>query len=460
RLEGVVLKRTNGGAQIQQSFSVALSLDPLTNDPQLVGREIRNHLEAAGVRERRCVVGLPLKWALTAHIKLPELPEADVESFLQLEAERGFPCDVATLLVSTSRYAPRDDEHYATLVGLPRSQVELLERGLRAAQLKPVSFSLGLTALQNPAVEAPGGVLALAIGETHVGLQVTCGGGIAALRALEGALETEGGHRQLRADIVARETRITLAQLPASIRETVRRVRIFGARDLAQQLADEIELRLEPLGLRVELVTGYTDGDFKVHLPREALVAPALSLAARQLTGPASGLEFLPPKVSAWQQFAARYSSGKLQQAGVAAAAVVLLVGGAFLVQQAQLWHWQSQWDKMKNTVQEVEATQGTIRQFRAWYDPSVRGLTILRKLTEAFPEDNSVTAKTVEIRDLSTVTCSGTARNYQALLRTVERLRAVPQFREVNLGSTRGQAPAMQFTFNLVWNEGGGNAN
>src|SRR5204863_5209968 len=76
RLDGVVLRRTNGSLQPQQSFSVSLSLDPLTADPELVGREIRNHLDAAGVRERHCVVGLPLKWALTTHVDVPDLPEA------------------------------------------------------------------------------------------------------------------------------------------------------------------------------------------------------------------------------------------------------------------------------------------------------------------------------------------------------------------------------------------------
>jgi Tfp pilus assembly PilM family ATPase len=97
RLDGVVLRRTNGSLQLLQSFSVTLTLDPLTAAPELVGREIRNQLDAAGVRERHCVVGVPLKWALTAHTELPPLPEADAASLLQMEAERGFPCDVATL---------------------------------------------------------------------------------------------------------------------------------------------------------------------------------------------------------------------------------------------------------------------------------------------------------------------------------------------------------------------------
>src|SRR3984957_20993003 len=74
RLEGVVLRRNNGSLRVQQSFSAVLSLDPLTGAPELVGREIRNHLDAAGVRERNCLVGLPLKWALAAHTELPPLP--------------------------------------------------------------------------------------------------------------------------------------------------------------------------------------------------------------------------------------------------------------------------------------------------------------------------------------------------------------------------------------------------
>jgi hypothetical protein len=316
---------------------------------------------------------------------------------------------------------------------------------------------LGLPALQSPEAQNSSGVLALAIGETQVGLQISCGGGIAALRTLEGALEGAGGQRQLHADVLVREARITLAQLPAGIRDCVKRVRIFGPRDLAQQLADEIELRLEALKLEVEVVTAYAGSEFGVHPPAGAAVSAAFSLATGYLGGRQLELEFLPPRVTPWQQFVARYSSGKLQRAGVAAAAAALLVGGAFGFQEWQLLRLRSQWSGIKTTVSELEATNGKIKQFRPWFDNSARGLTILRKLTEAFPDDGSVTAKTLEIRDLNAVTCTGVARDYQALLRTVERLRAIPQI-ELKQGQTRGQSPNMQFTINFVWSEGGAN--
>ncbi len=460
RLEGVVLRRVNGAFQLQQTISIALSLDPLTNDAALVGREIRNHLEAAGIRERRCVVGLPLKWALTAHTKLPELPESDVAGFLQIEAERGFPCDVSTLLVAHSRYGERADERHATLIGIPRSHLTSLEAALRAAQLKPVSFSLAIAALQPPERETSKGVLALAIGEGQVELQVSCGGGIAALRALEGAFETGAAQRSLHADVVAREVRITLAQLPPEVRAAVNRVRIFGPRDLAQQLADEIELRLESMDLHVEMCANYSADEFGVQLPTGASLSAAFSLAARQLAGHGTPLEFLPPRITPWQQFATRYSSGKLRQAGLAAAGVAAIVAGAFLIQQWQLWRLQSQWSRMKATVTELQSMNAKLRQFRPWFDDSVRGLVILRSLTEAFPEDGSVTAKSIEIRDLAAVTCTGVARDYQSLLKTVERLRAVRQIPDVLLGQTRGQPPTMQFTFSFTWSEGGSSAN
>jgi hypothetical protein len=460
RLDGVVLRRDNGEFHTLQSFSVALTLDPLTNDPQLVGREIRNHLDAAGVREKSCVIGLPLKWALTSHVAVPELPEADVASFLEIEAERGFPCDVNTLYVATARCRGITGKQHALLVGIPRTHVGRLEQVLVAAKLKPLSFSLAIAALQPPDNNPAIGTMALLIGESQVALQITAGSGVAALRALEGALENEGSQRVLHADVVAREARITIGQLPPDLTETVRNIRIFGPPDVAQQLADEMELRLDVMGLKVEPVTSYAVGAFGVRVPDATAVRPAFSLAAEYLIRRMPGFEFLPPRVPAWKQFAGKYSSGKLRGALTVAGAVALIVAGIFFFQQCQLWRLQSQWIAISSKVGNLEVISKQISQYRPWYDENVRGLTILRGLTQAFPEDGSVTAKTVEIRDLNVVTCTGTARNYQLLLETLKKLRDTPQIHDANLGPTRGQTPALQFSFSFVWGEGGKSAN
>jgi len=455
RLEGVVLRRTNGSLQLQQSFSAALTLDPLTAAPELVGREIRNQLDAAGVHERHCVLGVPLKWVLTAHTELPPLPEADAASLLQLEAERGFPTDIATLQLASSSCPLAGDKKQVLLAGIPSAHIATLEKVLAAAKLKPVSFALGLAALQSPEAEASNGVLALAIGESTVSLQITCGGGVAALRALEGAIENPTGRPTLLPDLVARESRITLGQLPAELRDAVKRIRIFGPRELAQQLADEMELRFEPMGLSVEVVTAYKPDEFGAQLPPQASLSAAFSLAARLLVEQPPVFEFLPPKPTIIEQFAAKYSSGRLRTVGAVAAGVVLIVSGMFLVQQIELMHYRSQWNGMAAKVAELQGVQGQIQQFRPWYDPTFRDLAILRQLSLAFPEDGVVTAKTIEIQEDGVVSCSGNAQDNASLLATLGKLSGADGVSNLKVDLIHGKAP-MQFTFDFQFGNGG----
>ncbi len=453
RLAGVLVRRTNGSVEIKQSFDAPLTLDPLTAEVELAGREIRNQLEAAEVRERWCAVSLPLNWALTLTVKLPDIPEADVADFLQIEAERGFPYGPEELMLAHSRFRTSTGEPYATLVAIPREQVARLEAVLHAAQLRPVTFTLGLTALQPADPDSADGTLALLPGESSVGMQITCGGGLAVLRTLDGAYEQAGAGRELQVEQVAREIRITMGQLPAEVREAIRKVRVFGRDDTAQELAEELESRAAALGLQVELVRDHAPVEHGLKLPRGMAVSPALSVAVRQLAG-GPAMEFLPPKISAWKQFRERYSSGKLAYAGAGAGAVALLVLGAFLVQQIRLWHWESKWARIAPQVTELTAIRDQIRQYRPWYDDSVRTLSILKRLTEAFPEDGAVSAKSVELRSPSTVTCTGTARNRDALLRALDRLRAANEVSDVHIEMTRGST-TLEFTFNFQWRGG-----
>ena len=456
RLDGVVLRRQHGTLTIQQSFSAPLSLDPLTAAPELVGREIRNHLDTAGVRERHCVFGVPLKWVLTAQTELPPLPEADAASLLQLEAEKGFHSDVATLQIADSRLPLADGKKNVLFAGIPGTHLVVLEKILAAAKLKPVSFALGISALQFPGDEKSNGVLALAIGERKVALQITTNGGVASLRALEGAVANEAGQRTLFSEVVARETRVTLGQLPGELRGAVKRIRIFGPRELARQLADALEPRFSPLGLKIEVVANYAPDEFGAQLPVEVSLSTAFSLAARVLVGQPPAFEFLPPKPNLIEQFAAKYSAGRLRTAGAVGAAAALLLGSLFGYQQIQLWQLRSQWAHIGMKVGELQSLQDNIRQYRSWYDRSFRNLAMLQLLSATFPEDGSVTAKNIEVRDGNAVTCSGTARDYAALLAMQARLRAAGSVRNLKLEQVRGKAP-MQFVFGFTFNHGGG---
>ncbi len=453
RVEAVLVRRSNGSVRVVETTTGSLQLNLLTDAPELVGREIRNHLDRAGIRERHCAVCVPLEWALTAHTVIPDLPPEDVDSFLELEAERGFPFGQETLTTVVSRCKGADGTRFATLVAIPKEHLAALQKVLKAAQLKPVSFSLALPALQDPAQPNGMGVASLSIRENSVELQVVSGGGIAAIRTLQGALEQDGVRKKPYADVVARDLRITLGQLPAGIRDTVQRLKVYGHGDDLERFTSELGARAKLLGLEIELVRRYEKDGAPVEMPADAAPSPALSLAARLLAGQRAVLEFLPPKVSAWKQLAGRYSSRKLAWTGAAAGVVVFLVLSAFLVQQWQLGRWGSQWAGMKTRVSELEAMQQQIRRFRPWFDESFRSLSTLQKLTEAFPEDGAVYAKSLEMKDPGLVTCRGIAADPKALLKVVEHLGATKEFSSVQVDQIRQK----QFTINLRWAEGGG---
>jgi hypothetical protein len=454
RLEGVVVRRSNGSLHPQPPFAATLALAPLSAAPELVGREIRNHLDQAGIRERHCAMAIPLNWALFLRVELPDLPEEDIESFLQIEIERGFPYSPDALFLSSSRFRGPDGKQHATVVAVPRNHILQLEQALKAAQLKPVSFSIGISALPGIEKEASRAMLALVLSESSVDLQVTCGGGLVVLRALDGVFETEGVQQHLSSELLAREIRITLGQLPSEFRETVKAVRVFGRGELVQDFLSEVAPRLKSAGLKVEPAKSYSPEEFGKKLPTQTLISPSLSVAAGYLAGIAPALEFLPPKVTAWQQISGRLSSKKLATAGAVAAAIVLLAAGGFLVQQWRLSSLQSRWDGMEATVQELEQFQQNIRQFRPWFDNSFRSLTILSKITEAFPQEGVVSLKTIEIRDPSTVTCAGVARDNQVFFAMRDKLEAYREVGNLKVGQTRGNP--VEFTFSFQWMEGG----
>ena len=454
RLEGIILSRGKSSPEAGQPFEALLSLDPLTNDPELVGQEIRNRLDEAGIRESRCAVGVPLNWVLTLPVKLPEIPEEDVGSFLSIQAERGFPYAPEDLRTTTSRCRSAKDGQYATLVAIPRDYLSRLEQVLVAARLKPVRFSLLVAALQLPSAAESEGVLALVVGENRVDLQITCGGGVVALRSLEGAIETDNGQRQIDTDLLTREIRLTLGQLPAGFREAVTKIRVFGRTEWTQPLAEEIAAIAGRMGLPVEVrLLAQVDGvAVLASLPEGA--PPALVMALRGLEDQTTGFEFLPPKISPWMELAARFSSRRVFWSSATAGATVLLVLLAFLFQYTRLSILESRWRAIEPRVTEIDGMQQNIRKFRPWFDSSAHTLTILKNLTQAFPEDGVVSVKTLEIKDLSEVSCSGVADDNQALLKLLDRLRAEDHIENVKVQQVRGKSP-LQFTFDFHWSDG-----
>lgn len=431
---------SGGGSSVPLNFSVSLE----SGDTEVLGQELRQQLEAAGIRERGCVVSIPPEWLFTRLTALPDLAEDDRQSFLELDAERGFPFALEELIISRCPITA-GGQAYALQLAVSRSRVERLDALLRKARLDPLSFSVGGLAWNAGSGQRSSGSVRLWMQAENIVLLVDAGAGIAGMRCLGAEARSDEEASRWQPAMLAREIRVTLGQLPPSLRAEVKSFSALGGEVEARTLAEQLMPMLASAGLTPES-KGHSPACWAV---TDAVMASAV--AAQYWVPGAHRIEFLPPRISAWQRLTARYSARKLAYAGAAVggmAAIVLLGIG---IQEYQLHSLNSQWSEISSRVRELEETEQNIRKFRPWYDNSVQTLRILRRLTEAFPEDSSVTAKTLEIHDPGVVTCSGTARDQAALLKVLDALRASRDVTEVQVDQLRGKSP-LQFSFNFHW--------
>ncbi|MBM3847522.1 MAG: hypothetical protein FJ405_14720 [Verrucomicrobia bacterium] len=447
------LKRNNGSAEIQAALSAELSADPSAMDSELLGRDIRSQLEKAGIRERDCVVCIPQGWALQAQIQLPNLAGDDLEGFLQLEAERMFSTGGEAVAVRTSLTPGAEDPTRCSLICVARASLEKLDAAVRSAGLSPRSFCLGSASLHGlTSGDGETSMVLLPLGQ-RIHVLVARGGGILAMRTLEHLRDEEGGDSRYSTPGLLREVRITLAQLPAETRETLRTVRVFGEGPLVDRLASDLQAPARALNLFVDRVNALPSERLGFRLPPAAPSTPDVAAAAAFLAGMETPLEFLPPRITAWRRFTTRYASGALSWALGTVAVLAIAVAGLFAWQQSQLQSLRRQWAQLTPQVRELEQIQQDIRSYRPWFNETYPFLTIMKVLAESFPEEGSVTAKTVEIRENGTVVCTGTAKDAPSLYRAIDALRASKDVRELQLDQLRMKAP-LQFSFNFRFGE------
>lgn len=107
----------------------------------------------------------------------------------------------------------------------------------------------------------------------------------------------------------------------------------------------------------------------------------------------------------------------------------------------------------LATNVRELEEIQQDIKQYRPWFDDSVRHLSILKRLTEVFPEDGTITAKNIEVRDGFLVDLHGDDQGRRSFIQDAGPASLHPECERGDGGPTRGEA-SRQFSFNFHWGE------
>ncbi|RME90721.1 MAG: hypothetical protein D6766_12835 [Verrucomicrobia bacterium] len=445
------LRRRNGhGADIRHSLSLPLPASRIEQEPEEAGRLLAEALQTHGFTSRRCLVRTPLSWVLAAPIEVPgQLPAGELPGFLELQAEQQLALPPGRARIAGDFAALPEGRRRGLLAALPQNRFDALLRFLQAAGLKPVSVTADANAPVTADEPLDEGVLRIAPAGKGLDLVLTLGPHRLAFRHLDPP-NAGAGHLPIEPADLVREIRLTLGRWPAEWRSLCRRIAFHGA----ESFIDELHAAAKPL---LE-AAGWKRVDREPHRPVATGNGP-LPHACEALLGAAHGvlrgqplpLEFLPRQETAWERIQRRFAGGHRRQLILAGVGLVLLLWLPAWWQAHRLGTLEQTWKEMAGPVAKLEQLQTDIRSFRPWFARDPESLLVLEAVTEAFPEEGEVWARSIEWKADGQFTCNGLARSQQAIMATLERLRADPHIRDLKLKQVRGQNP-VQFAFQFTW--------
>ena len=337
------------------------------------------------------------------------------------------------------------------LRAIPTSHLNQLQKVFKAARLRTTSITFGITSLlENINTEEKNSV-AIYVDESVVEMKIMLGGGVAALRSIEDTSQVNMEEREFDSTSIANQIRISLGQLPISSRNLIHSVRIFGLPSLVEDLKDAIQSAVERMGMTVE--TGTIHANKQIIDPEDTgdLYQPALYTAVKGLFDQKYDFEFSIPQTSRLKQITAVISSQRIAWAGGGSIGLILVTIIAFTLQYWKLSDLETRWNTIRPQVTELDNIQQQIRKFQPWFDTSVPSLEIMKTLAESFPEEGSVWIKTIGIKDLSSVTCTGFARNNMEWLKLQDQLGKNKSIGDMHVLQTKGDA-VIQFAFTFQW--------
>ncbi len=418
------------------SLDVGVGSEDVSRSPEKAGQTLLAALIDAGVKERRCVISIPVGWALTTSADLPRVGTDDLRSYLELQAEREFSIPASDLRLGYYTYSLPDSRQRVLLAAVQAKRLQAVEKMMESCGRKIVSISLALD--QCLALNKP--MLHFLANGNHVDVVVTAGGGVAALRSLPvaGASDEPGfdSHN------FCREIRITLGRLPEEVRKQVTEARFSGPPASARALCAGTRGPLEMLGLIVP-EPGTLD--------KEQSAGAAEGSALLYLSGQPAPFEFVIREPNRFQAVFERFDSKRRRWIIAGAVGLFLLPLLILLIRSHYESSLQAEWDGMKGNVAEVDGLQQKIRLFRPWFESAPQSLRVIESLIAAFPERGDVWAKSIQIGDGYKVSCSGFARNQVAWLGFLDHLRARPDVTGLEVQQLRGDTN-LQFSITYKW--------
>jgi hypothetical protein len=449
----VRMRIDNGAYRVDKALRVPLSLDPVSAQPELVGRAIRERLTENGISDRDCLVVLPVASSLSMRIDVPNLAGQDLDDYIRMQSERQLPVAIDDMSLAVSYRRISEESRVATVVAVPLSRLSAMQRALQGAHLRPVGFTIGICSIAGAESER---MVTLLAHDDGIDLSISDGSYMDVLRHLSGLSDSDSDTSESIGTSLARQVRISLGQISPDLRQSIRRVRILGRSDLVRRLSAELTAPLESIGLTTDASDLQTNSTIGKDIRIEDISPELITALYGWMHGTKPDIRYAPPLASALRRITGHVSSRGVVWLGGAAIAALLLTIGLFSIQQILLSHYESKWNKIASRTKELEDIQNKVRFYRPWFDKDPATLAVLKTLTENFPTDGSVWAVSILVQydfetDKASVECSAKAKNDSDWQAVFKKLREAPGVVNLAFQQLHGENP-LQFTLHFNW--------
>lgn len=386
------------------------------SDPVVLGQTLKGLLRHLPVSSRHVVFGLPARWVISRRKEIPPADAQTAAATLRLAAESDFASEAKDLAVDYAGDSSVTAGASVLLVATSQERLVLCREIAKAADLRIKAVMPTGPALVGLA-SSPEERLLISLSVTGSELVLAQGSGCTHLRHLG----LSNGQCQ-DAAAVAGELRRAIAALPGAGKP--RRMTLWAERGetLARQLATSLNMPI-------------TEGHFAVAEPHSsAACAPAVAVALAELRKEAGGVNFLKSRLT---PKARRFVGRPLVLAAIAASVPILLIGGAM----GHLQHQRDQLSQINAHLRDSDAEIAKARTgaerlktARGWIGQSPRVVAALSELTRLFPDEGSIWATSVSLRQDMAGQLAGKASNEQQVLNLLDRMKDSRRFGDLKL--------------------------
>jgi hypothetical protein len=416
------------------------------DEPRRLGERLGEFLRERGMTNR-AVVGLPGGWLVTARHDVPPLGAEALPGVLRLAAERVFSLPPGAMVCDYASAPAEREAGEALLVGTTQERLRSVATAVRAAGLRLRAVTATTAALALACSRRFAGAVAQ-LSPEGVDVAVARDGQVQGLRHVPPA--ADGGTQ------AARSLEVGVQSVVAASGASVEAVEVHDGLGLNDEALDRAA---ERLGLHVSRadalpLTGLADAAQAGGLASGA-ITPAAALALAGLGRSPLPFDLTKPRLARraerpWKRWTLR---------GAALLIAALVAAGAVVVDRAgrrdELADLNARLEGLAPSIEAARRVVDTVNLARGWYDRRPPFLDCLLGLTQAFPEQGSVWATSLAVREDMRGVLSGKATDERSVLAVLDALKDSGRFAEARLvyvrearGAGGGSSFAISFTY------------